>query len=230
MTASRFAARAAALTVTVLLAAVASLVATSPAYAGTGTLVRQPAPAGSLTYGVTVTVLYTTNAPTTSFRLEFDLPESTSITPFGTLPFTRTGNHWVSQYFAASPQTAGVRFQTAFGVFGPGDPTNCLLDGNPCSYTVLTDTDPPTVPGDVVATRGTWPGTGTSVTLRWSASTDNFGVTAYEVTVNGQPYATTTKLYQYLPNFPDATATYAVRARDRVGNVSAYATVVLPPR
>lgn len=152
-----------------------------------------------------------------------------SITPFGSLPFTQTGNHWVTQYFAASPQTAGVRFETGFAVLGTGDPTNCLLDGSPCTYTVLSDTQPPTVPGNVVATRATWPGVGTGVTLRWSASTDNFGVTAYDVTVNGQPYISTTNLYQSVPHYATASATYAVRARDKVGNASAYATYLLPP-
>ncbi|MET7424280.1 hypothetical protein [Dactylosporangium sp. NPDC005555] len=229
MPSSRLTVRGAAVAVTALLAAVASLFVTSPAYAGTGTLVRQPSPAGSPTYGVKVTVLYTSNAPTTAFRLEFDLPEGSSVIPFGSLPFTRTGNHWVSQFAAASPQTAGVRFETGFAVLGTGDPTNCRLDGNPCTYTVLSDTEAPTVPGNVVATRATWPGVGTGVTLRWSASTDNFGVTGYEVTVNGQPYTTTTQLYQTVPHFANAATTYAVRARDSVGNVSAYASFVLPP-
>jgi len=72
-------------------------------------------------------------------------------------------------------------------------------------------------------------GVGTGVTLRWSASTDNFGVTGYEVTVNGESYITTTRLYQYVPHFATASTTYAVRARDKVGNVSAYASYVLPP-
>jgi hypothetical protein len=229
MTLTRPAARVATATLTALLAVVAALFVAPPAFAATGSLVRQPAPAGQTYYTVKLTVVPTTSAPTTHFRLEFDLPEGNSVIPFGGLPFARTGNHWVADYSAPSPQTAGVQLVTGFSVLGSQDPTNCLVDGNPCTYVVLSDTEPPTPPSGVTATRFTYPGVGTGVVLRWSASTDNFGVTAYEITVNGQPYTTTTNLYASVPHYATAATTYAVRARDAVGNRSAYGTVVLPP-
>lgn len=229
MTLFRFARQGSKVAVAALLAATATLFAVSPAYAATGTLVRQPAPAGQTYYSVQLTVVYTSSAPTTHFTVEFDLPADTSVIPFNSLGFARTGNHWTGQLNAASPQTAGVQFVTGFAVLGSQNPTNCVVDGNPCAYTVLTDTTAPTTPSNVVAVRTTFPGVGTGVRLGWSASTDNFGVTGYEITVNGQPYATTTNLYYSVPHYPNATTTYAVRARDAVGNRSAYGTSVLPP-
>ena len=105
--------------------------------------------------------------------------------PFNSLGFTRTGNHWVGQHSSSSPQTAGVQHTTGFSILGSQNPTNVRLDGNPIPYTVLTDTQAPTTPSNVLATRATYPGVGTGVTLWWTASTDNFAVTGYEVTVNG---------------------------------------------
>jgi len=229
MTLPRLTARAATAALAALLAVGATFFVASPAFAATGTLVRQPAPAGQTYYTVKVTVVYPNSAPTTHFRVEFDLPEGNSVIPFSALPFTHNGNHWVSDYSAASPQTAGVQFTSSFAVLGGGNPTNCVLDGNPCTYTVLSDTEAPSVPANVVAARFTFPGVGTGVQLRWSASTDNFGVTGYDITVNGQPYTTTTNLYASVPHYPNAAATYGVRAHDAVGNASAYGTFVLPP-
>jgi hypothetical protein len=92
---------------------------------------------------------------------------------------------------------------------------------------VLTVTTPPTTPTNVLATRATYPGADTGVALTWSPSTDNFGVTGYEVSVNGQVVGTTTTI-QYLAS-PSTTTTYTVRAFDRVGNHSDYGTYVRPP-
>ncbi|MET8764456.1 glycoside hydrolase family 9 protein [Lentzea sp. NPDC004782] len=80
------------------------------------------------------------------------------------------------------------------------------------------DTEPPTVPSGLTAT-----GTGSSsVTLSWTASTDNVGVTGYDVldggTVAGS--ATTTGL-QLTGLTPDTAYSFSVRARDAAGNVSA---------
>jgi hypothetical protein len=223
--------------VAALIAVVGALVVVSPAQAAsTGTLVRQPAPAGQAYYSVALTVTYTNSAPTTYFRIEFDLPADTSVIPFNSLGFTRSGNHWVGQHSSPTPQTAGVRHSTGFAILGSQDPTNILLDGNPLPYTVLTDTQAPTTPGNVTGTRTTYPGAGptAAVTLWWSPSTDNFAVTGYEVTVNGvvvtgQQRTFEGRLYQYVPGNTGATFTYAVRAYDAVRNYSAAGVFVLPP-
>jgi len=76
------------------------------------------------------------------------------------------------------------------------------------------DTEPPTVPTDVTATAS-----GTSVTVSWSASTDNLGVSAYDVfregvkigTVSGSPPRTSFVDSGLSPN---TDYSYAVLARD----------------
>ena len=84
-----------------------------------------------------------------------------------------------------------------------------------------TDTQPPTVPTGVTATAS-----GTTVTVGWTASTDNQGVRAYDVfrggvkvaTVSGTPPVTTFVDSGLSPN---TAYTYAVLARDAQGNASA---------
>ncbi|WP_223642955.1 PQQ-dependent sugar dehydrogenase [Corallococcus sp. EGB] len=83
------------------------------------------------------------------------------------------------------------------------------------------DTQAPTVPTGVTATAS-----GTSVTVGWTASTDNVGVSAYDVfrggvkigTVSGSPPGTTFVDSGLSPNTAYA---YAVLARDAQGNASA---------
>jgi glucose/arabinose dehydrogenase len=78
------------------------------------------------------------------------------------------------------------------------------------------DTEPPTAPGNLTGTAS-----GTTVTLNWSASTDNIGVTAYDVYRDGTLAGTVST-----PGFGDAgraantTYTYYVIARDAAGNPS----------
>ncbi|MGZ3144910.1 glycoside hydrolase family 9 protein [Lentzea chajnantorensis] len=85
------------------------------------------------------------------------------------------------------------------------------------------DSEAPSVPGGLTAS-----GAGSSsVTLGWTASTDNVGVTGYEVldgtTVVGSS-STTSLLLTGLT--PDTAYSFAVRARDAAGNVSAASTPV----
>ncbi|MFD4669140.1 glycoside hydrolase family 9 protein [Lentzea sp. NPDC058450] len=85
------------------------------------------------------------------------------------------------------------------------------------------DSQPPSVPSGLTAS-----GTGsTSTSLTWTASTDNVGVTGYDVlsgtTVLGS--STTTGL-QLTGLTPDTPYSLAVRARDAAGNVSASSTSV----
>ncbi|BFH63594.1 glycosyl hydrolase family 18 protein [Paenibacillus azoreducens] len=81
------------------------------------------------------------------------------------------------------------------------------------------DTTPPTAPGNVKAAAKT----STSVTLTWTASTDNVGVTGYDVyqgntlaaSVNG---STLTAVITGLS--PNTTYSFTVKAKDAAGNLS----------
>lgn len=88
------------------------------------------------------------------------------------------------------------------------------------------DTQAPTIPTGVTATAS-----GTTVTVGWTASTDNLGVTAYAVfrggvqiaTVPGSPPATSFVDSGLSPN---TAYSYAVLARDAQGNASARSSAV----
>ena len=85
------------------------------------------------------------------------------------------------------------------------------------------DTTAPSVPGDLRVT-GT---TSSSVSLAWNASTDNVGVTGYQV-FRGSQLVTTVTGTTYTDGglASGATYSYTVRARDAAGNVSAASAAV----
>ena len=94
-----------------------------------------------------------------------------------------------------------------------------------------TDTQPPTVPTNLSGRASCFP---EQVTLTWTASTDNVGVTGYDIFAGNSPSAaftqigtSTTTTFSTTPRFLD----YEVRARDAAGNVSAFTAPiqVLPP-
>jgi VCBS repeat-containing protein len=85
------------------------------------------------------------------------------------------------------------------------------------------DTEPPTAPGalNVIET------TSTSVSLAWTASGDNVGVTSYEIRRDGVIVATTTGTNYTDSGLSASTQyTYTVRAYDAAGNVSAESNAV----
>jgi chitodextrinase len=99
-----------------------------------------------------------------------------------------------------------------------------LFEGSPPPPS---DTTPPTAPSGLTSTGKT----DTSVSLSWTASTDNVGVTGYDVyagstvvkTVTGTPPATSTTATGLSP----ATSyTFTVKARDAAGNTSTASNAV----
>ena len=84
------------------------------------------------------------------------------------------------------------------------------------------DTQAPTTPGTLSYTQ---PASG-QIALSWGASTDNVGVTGYNVYVNGS-LKTTVNALTYTDSEPDnATVAYYVKARDAAGNESAASNTV----
>ncbi|MEP7766239.1 cellulose binding domain-containing protein, partial [Sanguibacter sp. 26GB23] len=85
------------------------------------------------------------------------------------------------------------------------------------------DTTPPTTPTGLTA--GT--STTTSIPLTWSASTDDVGVTGYDVYQGTVKIATsTTTSYSVAALTPDTAYTFTVRAKDAAGNTSPASTPV----
>jgi hypothetical protein len=86
------------------------------------------------------------------------------------------------------------------------------------------DTTPPTVPGTLSYTQS-----GTSITLRWGASTDTggSGLAGYTVYRNGSVAATLGTVLTWVDTQPTtATVSYFVRARDGAGNLSGNSNTV----
>lgn len=80
------------------------------------------------------------------------------------------------------------------------------------------DTQPPTAPANLTS-----PGrTDVTVSLAWNASTDNVGVTAYDIFRDGNPAgSSTTTSFTVTGLSPATTYNFTVKARDAAGNVSA---------
>ena len=79
------------------------------------------------------------------------------------------------------------------------------------------DTIAPTMPGNLTATLLT-----SSIKLSWTASTDNVGVTGYEIYRNGAKFASTKNLtYSDTSVVQGVSYKYSVAALDAAGNVSA---------
>jgi chitodextrinase len=98
---------------------------------------------------------------------------------------------------------------------------NNSAQSSPLTATTLppSDTTPPSVPTNLVASGIT----STTVTISWTASTDNIGVVGYRVYRNGTQVATATPGTSYQDTNLTANTTYAyiVSAYDQAGNSSA---------
>lgn len=97
-------------------------------------------------------------------------------------------------------------------------------DPTPTNPTPSDDTTPPTVPGSVIAA----PQSPVEIKISWAASADNKGVAGYRVYRGADQVATITNGLTYTDKglSPATAYTYAVRAYDAAGNVSALSTPI----
>lgn len=125
--------------------------------------------AGSVTVGFTassdwgtghevrVTIANGTDAPVSTWRIEFDLPAGTTISSFWDADVTRSGNRYVAVKKSwAGPLAPGASFN--WGYVGTGAyraPTNCTVNGASCGG----GTPPPTTPAPTTVRPTTAPPT-----------------------------------------------------------------------
>ncbi|AGZ44888.1 discoidin domain-containing protein [Actinoplanes friuliensis] len=135
----------------------------------------------------------------------------------GTLRTTVAGN--VLTYLDNQPDSATV----AYYVRAKDAAGNTSGNSNTVTRTGQSgDNSAPTTPGTLSYTQ---PATG-QIRLAWGASTDNVGVTGYNVYANGTLKTTVTAL-TYTDSQPaSATVAYYVKARDAAGNESAASNTV----
>ncbi|MFC0431848.1 cellulose binding domain-containing protein [Kutzneria buriramensis] len=158
----------------------------------------------------------------TSWKVEFDLPAGTTVSSSWDATETVSGSHYTfTNKSYNGTVAAGATAAFGFVAAGSAAPTNCLLNGATCAGVV--DKTPPSAPTNLKA--GTI--TTTGVALSWSASTDNIGVTGYDVykgstkalTIAGTS-ATVTGLA------PSTQYTFTVKAHDLAGNQSAASNAI----
>ncbi|WP_216216321.1 glycoside hydrolase family 18 chitinase [Amycolatopsis aidingensis] len=157
----------------------------------------------------------------TSWTVELAMPSGTSIGSTWEAQMTRSGDHYTftnRSYNGNVP--AGGTTTFGFNGSGPGEPTDCTINGHPCDGSSgEPDTQAPSVPAGLSAGETT----SSTVPLSWSPAQDNVGVTAYEVFQDGSstPVGSTASTSFTVGGLqPETTYTFRVRAKDEAGNVS----------
>ncbi|MEV4254899.1 glycosyl hydrolase family 18 protein [Spirillospora sp. NPDC049652] len=169
-----------------------------------------------------------TSAAISSWKLEADLPSGTAITAAWNTTQTHSGNHYT---FANTSWngTVAAGASTSFGFDGSGTGwfTGCTVNGAACDGSGNppggNDTQPPTAPSGLKSTGKT----DTTVSLSWTASTDNVGVTGYDVYQGTTKATSVTGTSATVTGLTAKTAySFTVKARDAAGNVSAASNAV----
>jgi hypothetical protein len=120
-----------------------------------------------------------------------------------TVSFTTGASQTSAQIYVHGWYAQGTYYADDFSLDGPGGSS---------------DTQAPTAPTNLTSTGKT----SSSVSLSWSAATDNVGVTAYDVYSGSNQVASVSGTSATVSGLAASTAyTFTVKARDAAGNVSA---------
>ncbi len=170
-------------------------------------------------YGATYTIANSGDTPSTTWTVEFDLPAGSTVSNSWSSTRTQTGQHYKFTNAAHNGDIApGATESFGFNVSGLGTPLSCTVNGAPCGAAPPVDSQAPTVPGNLRSTGVT----SSSVSLGWNASTDNVGVTEYQVLQASTVVATSATTSTAVTGLSaDTSYTFSVRARDAAGNTSA---------
>ncbi|MCW3814800.1 cellulose binding domain-containing protein [Micromonospora sp. DR5-3] len=149
-----------------------TVVAAPPASAATATFVRVTS--WDTGYEAKFTVTNDSPASISSWNVQFDLPAGSTVGAFWDALLTTSGQHVTAVNQSWNGTLApGASTTFGFNVNGTGNPTNCTVNGGPCTGGGTPGT--PATPGGLRVT-GT---TNTSVSLAWNAVSGT--VTGYRV-------------------------------------------------
>ena len=182
-------------------------------------------------YGADYVIANGGTTASTSWQLKFTLPAGHKIASLWNGTYTVSGQDvtvknagWNGAISPGASLTIG--FNVAYsGTYAA--PSNCTINGASCGGGGPDpgDTTPPTAPANLTATGST----ASTVSLQWTASTDNVGVTGYDVFVgdtqaNAAPGTATSAVVTGLA--ANTTYQFKVRARDAKGNLSGFSNTV----
>jgi len=173
---------------------------------------------------VTVKVSNTvTTAPSITSLNPTSGPVGTSVTIAGTNFGATQGTSTITFNGTAATATSWSAVSIAAAVPSGATTGNVVVTvggvaSNGVSFTVQADTTPPTVPTGLAATAIS----SSQINLAWSASTDNVGVTGYNIFRGGVKIGTTPSTsYQDAGLAASTSYTYNISAFDAAGNTSA---------
>ncbi|MER7817048.1 glycoside hydrolase family 18 chitinase [Streptomyces sp. NPDC096153] len=158
------------------------------------------------------TVKNTGTTSISSWTVEWDFPSGTSVTSAWDADVTSSGTHWTAKNKSWNGALApGATVSFGFNGAGAGSPANCRINGGSCDGGTVPGDNPPSAPGTPSASGVT----NTSVTLSWTAATDDKGIKNYDVLRDGSRIATVTGLTYTNTGLTAGTDySYTVQARD----------------
>ncbi|MFE9844485.1 glycosyl hydrolase family 18 protein [Streptomyces goshikiensis] len=147
-----------------------------------------------------------------SWTVEWDYPSGTGVTSAWDATVTSSGTHWTGKNVGWNGTLSpGASVSFGFNGTGPGAPGGCKINGAPCDGGSQPGDNPPSAPGTPTASNVTE----TSLTLNWSAATDDKGVKNYDVYRGGTKITTVTGTsYGDSGLTKGTTYNYTVTARD----------------
>jgi chitodextrinase len=180
-------------------------------------------------YTITVTPVWTGTVYPEGYAVWIDYNNDQDFTDAGELVWSQAANTNTpnSGSFTVPSGTSGTSVRMRVSMKYNGIPTSCetFTYGEVEDYTINLgtggggDTQPPTAPTNLTASNIT----DTSASLSWTASTDNVGVTGYEVFESGSSIGTVTSTSANVTGLVANTSyVFTVRAFDAAGNNSAF--------
>ncbi|CAM3355035.1 M4 family metallopeptidase [Aequorivita lipolytica] len=184
------------------------------------------------TYTVTVTPTWTGTTYNEGYAVWIDYNGDKDFGDAGELVWSKAAstNTPNSGTFTVPSGTVGGETRMRVSMKYNGIPTSCetFSYGEVEDYTINLggagpDTQAPTAPASLVASNVTK----TTLTLSWNASTDNVGVTGYDIFQGSTNIGTVTGTSANITGLSPATAySFTVRAKDAAGNNSPYSNTV----
>lgn len=183
-------------------------------------------------YTITITPTWTGTSYNEGYAVWIDYNGDKDFNDAGELVFSKAASKTtpVTGTFTVPSGTIGAATRMRVAMKYNGIPTSCetFSYGEVEDYTINLgtgggDTQAPTAPSNLVASNIAQ----TSVTLSWSASTDNVGVTGYDVFMGSSLLGSVSGTSANITNLSPATAySFKVRAHDAAGNNSSFSNIV----